>query len=142
MTIDREILDEEVTFEELDLLNRSIVSRTDIKGIITFANKGFCTLSGYSKEELISQPHSIIRHPDMPKIIFQEMWQTIQENKKWHGFIKNLRKDGRYYWAEIFLEPFFDENNNKIGYMAARKPVGPKDKKEFAKKYKELKEKE
>ena len=136
------IIDEEVTFEELGVENRSIVSRTDLKGVITFANKAFCTLSGYSKAELIGQPHSIIRHPDMPKAAFKEMWQTIQNNQKWHGFVKNLRKDGKYYWTEAFIEPFFDENGVKIGYMAARKPVGPKDKEEFERKYKEMREKE
>ena len=139
---DREIIDQEVTFEELGVFNRSIVTRTDLKGMVTFANKAFCTLSGYTKDELLLKPHSIIRHPDMPKIAFKEMWQTIQSNKKWHGFIKNLRKDGRYYWTEAFIEPFFGENGIKVGYIAARKPVGQKDKEEFEKKYKELKEKE
>jgi aerotaxis receptor len=138
----QEIKDKEVTFDELGVLNRSIVSRTDLKGIITFANKAFCTLSGYEKDELIGKPHSIIRHPDMPKAAFRDMWQTIQNNQKWHGFIKNLRKDGSYYWTEAFVEPLFDENGEKIGYMAARKPVGEKDKAEFERKYKALKEKE
>ena len=134
--------DEEVTFEELGVEKRSIISRTDLNGIITFANKAFCTLSGYDKDELIGKPHSIIRHPDMPKAAFKEMWDTIKSNQKWHGFIKNLRKDGKYYWTEAFIEPFFDENGNKIGYIAARKPVGEKDKIEFSKKYAELKAKE
>ena len=142
MRNDIEIIDEEVTFEQLGILNRSIVSRTDIKGKITFANKAFCTLSGYSKDELLLKPHSIVRHPDMPKIAFKDLWQAIQANKKWHGFLKNLRKDGKYYWTEVFIEPFFDENNVKIGYIAARKPVGPKDIEEFSKKYKLQKEKE
>jgi aerotaxis receptor len=136
------IENQEVTFEELGLLNRSIVSRTDLKGVITFANKAFCMLSGYSKDELVGQPHSIVRHPDMPKEAFKDMWQTIQNNQRWHGFVKNKRKDGKYYWTEAFIEPFFDEDGNKIGYMAARKPVGPKDKIEFERKYKEMREKE
>jgi len=133
---------EEVTFEELGLENRSIISRTDLEGTITFANKAFCELSGYNKNELIGTPHSIVRHPDMPKSIFQEMWETIQNNQKWHGFIKNLRKDGRYYWTEAFIEPLFDENGNKIGYMAARKAVSNSDKEIYERKYKELKSKE
>jgi aerotaxis receptor len=136
------VIDEEVTFEELGVEKRSIISRTDLNGIITFANKAFCTLSGYSKDELVGKPHSIVRHPDMPKTTFKEMWSTIKNNQKWHGFIKNLRKDGRYYWTEAFIEPFFDENGNKIGYMAARKPVGEKDKIEFSKKYAQLKAEE
>ena len=134
--------DEEVTFEEAGVLNRSIVSRTDLKGNITFANRAFCTLSGYDKNELIGAPHSIIRHPDMPKAAFKDMWNTIQSNQKWHGFVKNLRKDGKYYWTEAFIEPLFNENGEKIGYIAARKPVGPKDKEEFEKKYKQIREKE
>jgi aerotaxis receptor len=138
----KEIIDEEVTFDELGVANRSIVSRTDLKGIITFANRAFCTLSGYSKQELLGKPHSIIRHPDMPKAAFRDMWQTIENNQKWHGFVKNLRKDGRYYWTEAFIEPFFDENNIKVGYIAARKPVDEKDKEKFEQKYKEMREKE
>ncbi len=133
---------EEVTFKEMGVLNRSIVSRTDLKGNITFANKAFCTLSGYDKDELIGSPHSIVRHPDMPKAAFKEMWDTIKNNQKWHGFVKNLRKDGKYYWTEAFIEPLFDEDGKKIGYIAARKPVGPKDKEEFEEKYKQIKEKE
>ena len=133
---------EEVTFEEAGVANRSIVSRTDLKGNITFANKAFCALSGYDKNELVGSPHSIVRHPDMPKAAFREMWETIKNNQKWHGFIKNLRKDGKYYWTEAFIEPLFDEDGNKIGYIAARKPVGQKDKDEFEKKYKEMKAKE
>ena len=104
--------------------------------------KHFVLYSGYSKDELIGQLHSIIRHPDMPKAAFKDMWHTIQNNQKWHGFVKNLRKDGKYYWTEAFVEPFFDENSVKIGYIATKKPVGPKDKEEFEKKYKEMREKE
>lgn len=133
---------EEVTFEEVGVINRPIVSRTDLEGIITFSNKAFCTLSGYTKDELIGQPHSIIRHPDMPKAAFKNMWDTIQDNQKWHGFVKNLRKDGKYYWTEAFIEPLFDENGNKIGYMAARKPVSESDKEKAQKEYLTLLEKE
>ena len=133
---------EEMTFEEAGVLNRSIVSRTDLKGNITFANKAFCALSGYDKNELIGSPHSIVRHSDMPKAVFREMWDTIKNNQKWHGFIKNMRKDGKFYWTEAFIEPLFDESNTKIGYIAARKPIGEKDKEEFEKKYKEMKAKE
>ena len=134
------VINEEVTFQDVDVEKRSIISRTDLKGSITFANKAFCKLSGYEKEELIGKPHSIIRHPDMPREVFKEMWQSIKNNQKWRGFVKNLRKDGRFYWTEAFIEPFFDENNQKIGYIAARKPVNELDKIESAKKYKEIKE--
>ena len=134
------VINEEVTFQDVAVEERSIISRTDLKGIITFANRAFCKLSGYEKEELIGKPHSIIRHPDMPREVFKEMWQTIKNNQKWRGFVKNLRKDGRYYWTEAFIEPFFDENGVKIGYIAARKPVNELDKIESEKKYKKIKE--
>jgi aerotaxis receptor len=132
----------EVTFRELGVENRSVISRTDLKGNITFANKAFAKLSGYDKDELIGKPHSIVRHPDMPKVVFEEMWSEIKDNKKWHGFIKNLRKDGNYYWTEAFIEPFFDDTGNKIGYMAARRPVGDADRDLQEDIIKSLKEKE
>jgi aerotaxis receptor len=135
-------INEEVTWEDLELGNKPVISRTDLKGIITYVNKAFCKLCGYDKEELIGKPHSINRHPDMPKSTFKNLWQTIKNDQKWHGFVKNLRKDGKYYWVEIFIEPFYDEKGHKIGYMAARKPISQKDKDEYDKIYKELKEKE
>ena len=66
-----------------------LVSQTDENGIITFANEDFCNISGYSLSELIGQPHSIIRHQDMPKCLFEEMWNTISKGKRWSGYIKN-----------------------------------------------------
>ena len=135
-------VDEEVTFADVGAENKSVVTRTDLDGVITFANRTFCKLAGYEKDELVGQQHSIVRHPDMPKAAFENMWDTIKKNQKWHGFVKNLRKDGKYYWTEAFVEPLFDENGQKIGYMAARKPVGLKDKEEFEKKYQEMKAKE
>ena len=132
----------EVTFKDLGVENRSIISRTDLDGNITFANKAFCTLSGYDKKELLGSPHSIVRHPDMPKAAFEEMWKDIQDNKKWHGFIKNLRKDGDYYWTEAFVEPFYDDEGKKVGYMAARRPVSEADKDLQEERIKALKEKE
>jgi len=138
----QKILDEEVTFEDVGVLNRPIISKTDLKGIITYVNTPFCKLAGYEKKELIGKPHSIIRHPDMPKAAFKDLWDTIERNEKWRGFVKNLRKDGKYYWVEAFIEPIFDENGNKIGYISARKPVLKEDKERYEKLYKEMKEKE
>jgi len=135
-------IDEEVTFEEVGVVNRSIISKTDLKGIITYVNTPFSKLAGYSKEELIGKPHNIVRHPDMPKVVFKEMWDTIERNEKWRGFIKNLRKDGKYYWVEAFIEPIFDENGVKIGYISARKPVSPEDKEKYQKIYDEMRQKE
>jgi len=136
------IIDEEVRFEDVGVLNRPIISKTDLKGNITYVNNAFCKLSGYSKEELLGQPHNIVRHPDMPKEIFKDLWDTIEKNQKFRGIIKNLRKDGRYYWVEAFIEPVFDENGKKVGYISARKPVSQEDKIKYSKIYKELKQKE
>lgn len=76
-----------------------IISRTDLAGNITHANNAFVILSGYSKEELLGQPHYIIRHPDMPRAAFKDLWDTVCQRKKWHGYVKNLRKDGGHYWV-------------------------------------------
>jgi PAS domain S-box-containing protein len=93
----KKVIDEEVTFKDAGVLGKLIISKTDLKGVITYVNTPFCKLSGYSKEELVGNPHNIIRHPDMPKEVFKLMWDTIQNNKRFRGFVKNLRKDGRYY---------------------------------------------
>lgn len=116
------VVDEEYHFE-----GRAIVSETDTKGVITFANRKFCEISGYTSEELIGKPHNIIRHPDMPKAAFAQMWKDIQSGQTWHGFVKNLRKDGLYYWVETEITPVFDENKNITGYIAARKPASRKN---------------
>jgi len=135
-------INEEVTFEDVGVQNRPIISKTDLKGIITYVNVPFCKLAGYEKDELVGKPHSIVRHPDMPKSVFKEMWETIEKNQKWRGFVKNLRKDGRYYWVEAFIEPIMDENGNKVGYISARKPISEEDKQRYERLYKELREKE
>ena len=135
-------LNEEVTFEDARVINRPIISRTDLKGIITFVNSAFCKLAGYDKKELIGKPHNIIRHPDMPKAAFKDLWETIERNEDWRGFVKNLRKDGKYYWVEAAIQPVFDEDGNKIGYISARKPVSKQDKERYEQLYKEMREKE
>jgi aerotaxis receptor len=89
------VKDEEVPFPE----GKLIVSRTDLQGIITHCNQAFIEMSGYQEEELIGQPHYILRHPDMPKVAFKDAWDTVGSGVKWHGYVKNLRKDGRYYWV-------------------------------------------
>ena len=109
--------DEEYTFTD-----GVIISETDLKGIITFANRKFVEISGYDKKELIGKPHNIIRHPDMPKAAFKEMWDTIQSDKEWRGLVKNLRKDGRYYWVDTYIKPVF-KDGVKTGYIAARHPA-------------------
>ena len=103
------------------------MSRTDKHGIIEFANDYFVEISGYRKEELIGQPHSLIRHPDMPRIVFKVMWERIQNGKDILALVKNLAKDGRYYWVFTTFEPDRDLDSGEIfGYKAFRK-AAPKD---------------
>lgn len=85
---------------EIDIdVNSMIVSETDDKGIITFANDDFVRYSGYKREELIGKPHNILRHSDMPKAAFADLWSTIKEGKTWNGFVKNRTKNGDFYWV-------------------------------------------
>lgn len=130
-------VDEEYFFE-----GRAIVSETDTKGFITFANRKFCEISGYSVNELIGEPHNIIRHPDMPKAAFAQMWSTIQSGTLWHGLVKNLRKDGKYYWVDTEVTPIYDKDQNLKGYMAARKPASRKNVVETAELYRKMLEQE
>ena len=111
-----EPVDEEVLFD-----GRSLISETDLKGVITFVNRKFVEMTRYSKEEAVGQPHSILRHPDMPKAAFAGMWKMIKEGKIWDGYVKNLRKDGKYYWVIVHIVPKRDEEGNIIGYIASRK---------------------
>ena len=130
-------IDEEYFFE-----GRAIVSETDLEGVITFANRRFCEISGYSANELVGQPHSIIRHPDMPKAAFAQVWKTIQAGTIWHGLVKNLRKDGKFYWVDTEISPMYDNNGVVKGYMAARKPASRKNIEETAGIYKKMIEQE
>jgi len=108
--------------EEIELDNtKYIESETDTKGIITDANDYFCEISGYTRDELIGQPHNIVRHPDMPKAAFAKMWETIKRGEMWEGYVKNMRKDGRYYWVIVWIKPKFDNDGNIVGYIAGRK---------------------
>jgi len=100
---------------------RLIVSRTDPDGIITHVNDSFVDMSGFSREELIGQPHYILRHPDMPAIAFKELWQTLlEEGSKWHGYVKNLRKDGGFYW--VYATVIANVRNNQVmGFTSVRR---------------------
>ena len=100
-----------------------IVSKTNKKGIITYVNDKFCEISGYSKEELIGKPHNIIRHPDVAKEIFKDMWQTILNKKSWKGIIKNKKKNGDSYYVETLIKPLLDENNEIIEFIALRNDI-------------------
>lgn len=97
-----------------------IVSRTDLNGIITHVNKSFVDMSGYSEAELVGVPHSILRHPDMPSVAFKDLWDTVLNHHKWQGFVKNLRKDGAYYWVKATVIPNV-RKGKVVGYTSVRR---------------------
>jgi aerotaxis receptor len=99
---------------------RLIVSRTDTKGIITHVNQSFIDMSGYTEEELIGEPHSILRHPDMPPAAFKDLWDTAGRGEKWQGYVKNLRRDGGYYWVKATAIPNV-RNGEVVGYTSVRR---------------------
>jgi len=102
----------------------SIVSKTDLKGIITYANDKFCEVSGYSKEELVGKNHNIIRHPDVPKEVFADLWDTIKNKKQvWQGIMRNLTKSGKSYYVEATIKPILDKDNNIVEYIALRNDI-------------------
>lgn len=103
-----------------------ITSQTDLDGIITYASTAFCSISGYTTEELIGQDHNIIRHPDMPDELFKELWETLEAGKTWHGEIKNLKKNGGYYWVDSDISPLVDRRGVCYGYMAVRQDITAK----------------
>jgi len=101
----------------------SIVSKTDKQGIITFVNDKFCEISGYTHHELIGKSHRMIRHPDMPKEIFKELWETISRGEVWSGTVKNRKKDGSHYWVQTIINPIKDINENIVEYIGIRTDV-------------------
>lgn len=101
--------------------NDFIVSKTNAKGIITYGNPIFIEFSGYSEEELLGSQHNIIRHPEMPRAAFQLAWDTIQSGKEFFGYVKNMAKDGSYYWVFTHITPDFDLQRNIVGYTSVRR---------------------
>lgn len=97
-----------------------IVSTTDKLGIITHVNQSFVEMSGYREDELMGMPHSILRHPDMPSVAFKDLWDTVNNGEKWQGIVKNLRKDGGYYWVKATVIPNI-RHGQVIGYTSVRR---------------------
>jgi PAS domain S-box-containing protein len=102
-----------------------IVSMTDLKGIITYANRIFIEFSGYSEEELLGQQHNIVRHPDIPRAVFKLMWDKIQKREECFAYVKNLSRDGSFYWVFANITPTFDPAGNVTGYFSVRRRPRP-----------------
>ncbi|MGB6329688.1 MAG: PAS domain S-box protein, partial [Halarcobacter sp.] len=98
----------------------NLVSETDLKGVITYANDIFCEVSGYTKEELIGQPHNIVRHPDVSPKIYEKLWEQLQSGNSWSGKLKNLKKNGEAYFVKATIFPIFDSDGNAEKYVATR----------------------
>ena len=117
-SISRKILYTEIETPYPD--GKLIVSTTTPDGVITHVNQSFVEMSGYSEDELVGAPHSILRHPDMPPAAFQGLWDTVNNGEKWQGFVKNLRKDGGYYWVKATVIPNM-RNGKLTGYTSVRR---------------------
>ena len=117
-------INEEYHFEKEDVL----ISQTDLEGNILYVNKKFQEVSGYSYDEIVGKPYSILRHPDMPDEVFEKMWETLHSGQVYSGIIKNLRKDGKYYWINLEILPIRDDNNEDIiTYMSIARKASQKD---------------
>lgn len=118
-----------------------LVSETDEKGIIIFANDDFCKLAEYSVDELIGKPHNIVRHKDMPKVAFKDLWDTVKKDEVWSGYVKNSTKSGNYYWVFATVFPTITSDGKK-GYLSCRRKATKEEIYEHDTLYKTLIEKE
>lgn len=103
-----------------------LVSKTDSKGHISYCNPPFIKIAGFTEEELLGKPHNIVRHPDMPKVIFKLMWQCIQNKEEIFAYVKNLSQDGSYYWVYANVTASLDNRGSIIGYYSIRRKPNPK----------------
>lgn len=110
--ITKEISDDEI------LNNYVISSHTDVNGTITEVSDAFCKLTGFSKDELVGQPHSIIKHPDTTNETFSQLWSTIKSGKEWSGKIKNRKKNGDVFWVDVRIKPIYNKYGDIIGYTS------------------------
>lgn len=113
-----------------------LVSETDEKGIIRFANDDFCKIAEYSLDELVGKPHNKVRHPDMPKKAFKSLWDTVQAGKIWTGYVKNATKSGGYYWVYATIYPFESCDGSK-GYLSCRRKPSSEEISNIEKVYKQ-----
>ena len=115
-----------------------LLSETDKKGIIRYANEEFCQFAEYKLEELIGKPHNIVRHPDMPKAAFEDLWKTVKAGKAWKGFVKNRTKNNNYYWVFATVFPFTSCDGSK-GYISCRRMASQNEIEKYEASYKNMK---
>lgn len=114
-----------------------LVSETNEKGVIRFANKDFCTIAEYEIEELIGKPHNVVRHKDMPKVAFKDLWETVKKGNIWTGYVKNATKNGDFYWVFATVYPFISCDGTK-GYLSCRRKASRDEIEKMSKIYEEL----
>ncbi len=128
MRINLPVTDKEIILDSGTIL----VTRTDLNGVITYANDAFIKISGYSREELIGSPHNVVRHPDMPSEAYEDMWATLKQNRPWHGVVKNRTKNGDYYWVDANAMPLFKDRKPyeylSVRHVPKRKKIEEADK--------------
>ncbi len=127
-------IDNELVMREDDF----IVSKTDLKGILTYCNRTFMEFAKYEESELLGQPHNIIRHPDMPRVIFKLLWDTIQSKKEINAYVKNMASDGSYYWVFANVTPVLNDVGEIVGYYSVRRKPEPESLQKVKKLYSEL----
>ncbi len=98
-----------------------IVSKTDTKGKITYCNRVFMEIAGYSEAEILGKPHNMIRHPDMPRAVFRLLWKTLQQGNEFFGLVKNKTKNGGFYWTFANVTPSYDNQKKLLGYYSVRR---------------------
>jgi methyl-accepting chemotaxis protein len=125
--------------QEITLKKETVLlSTTDLSSRITYANEAFCDVSGFSTAEMYGQPHNLVRHNDMPKAAFANMWETIQAGNSWMGPVKNKSKDGRFYWVNAFVTPIKNEQGKIIEYQSVRTHLDDQVKKRAQREYQKI----
>jgi len=124
----------EIEIKSVDI----VVSKADEEGNIEYANPIFYKLSGYNKRELTFAPHSILRHPDMPKVVFKYLWQELKKGNEVYAFVKNLTKDGSFYWVFAYVRPALNPDGSLRNYVSTRKVLSPNARKTIEPLYKKL----
>ena len=117
--------------------NSFLVSETNSKGMIIFANEEFCKIAEYTLDELIGKNHNIVRDKDMPKVAFKGLWNTVQQGKTWQGYVKNSTKSGGFYWVFATVYPF-KNNNGEQCYLSCRRKPSREDVQKYGDLYKTM----
>ena len=127
MRINKPVINNEVLIPP----GQTLVTKTDTKGIINYINNAFVDVAGYSEEELMGQPHNVIRHPEVPSEAFRDLWDTIESGKTWSAPVKNRCKDGSYYWVMSNVSPIYNDKGEICEYVSVRRGL-TKDEKQGA----------